>query len=202
MAPSYTRRCWALGLLILAAAFAAIGDAIPQQLGSVPRRTKSVVLIVLDGLRWQEVFDGPDSALMDEKHGGVEDVPALRKEFCRNTPEEARQAVFPFLWGTVAQQGIIFGNQHKGSVAQVTNGFKFSYPGYNEMLTGSPIDESTATNMARIRTLPSLNGSMASLPSMTASLSSPLGMLSAIFSTRTVAAYSSKLAGTFRGFRL
>lgn len=138
MAPSYTRRCWALGLLILAAAFAAIGDAIPQQLGSVPRRTKSVVLIVLDGLRWQEVFDGPDSALMDEKHGGVEDVPALRKEFCRNTPEEARQAVFPFLWGTVAQQGIIFGNQHKGSVAQVTNGFKFSYPGYNEMLTGSP----------------------------------------------------------------
>jgi hypothetical protein len=38
----------------------------------------------------------------------------------------------------VAQQGQIFGNQTKGSVARVTNGLAFSYPGYNEMLTGHP----------------------------------------------------------------
>ena len=31
-----------------------------------------------------------------------------------------------------------FGNQNKGSVARVTNGMAFSYPGYNEMLTGYP----------------------------------------------------------------
>jgi len=38
----------------------------------------------------------------------------------------------------VAKQGQIFGNQAKGSVAVVTNGMAFSYPGYNEMLTGHP----------------------------------------------------------------
>jgi hypothetical protein len=99
-------------------------------------KTRAVVLVVLDGLRWQEVFDGPEHDLMDEKHGGVEDLPALRKEFWRDTPREGREAVLPFLWGTVAKQGQIFGNRHKGSFARVTNTYKFSYPGYNEMLTG------------------------------------------------------------------
>ena len=33
-------------------------------------------------------------------------------------------------------QGQIFGNQAQGSVARVTNGLAFSYPGYNEMSTG------------------------------------------------------------------
>jgi hypothetical protein len=35
-------------------------------------------------------------------------------------------------------RGQIFGNQALGSVARVTNGLAFSYPGYNEMLTGHP----------------------------------------------------------------
>jgi hypothetical protein len=99
-------------------------------------KTRAVVLIVLDGLRWQEVFDGPEHDLMDEKHGGVEDLPALRKEFWRDTPAAGRAAVLPFLWNVVAKQGEIFGNQHRGSIARVTNGYKFSYPGYNEMLSG------------------------------------------------------------------
>ena len=42
------------------------------------------------------------------------------------------------MWGTVAARGQIFGNQTRGSVARVTNGFAFSYPGYNEMTTGHP----------------------------------------------------------------
>ena len=46
--------------------------------------------------------------------------------------------LFPFLWTTVATRGQIFGNQTQGSVAKVTNGLAFSYPGYNEMLTGHP----------------------------------------------------------------
>jgi hypothetical protein len=51
---------------------------------------------------------------------------------------ERRTALFPFLWGTVAAHGQIFGNQNKDSVAQVTNPYSFSYPGYNEILTGFP----------------------------------------------------------------
>ena len=75
---------------------------------------------------------------MDAEHGGVEDTAALRKAFWRDTPEEGRRVLMPFFWNVIATRGQLYGNQGKGSVARVTNGFKFSYPGYNEMLTGAP----------------------------------------------------------------
>jgi hypothetical protein len=99
-------------------------------------KTRAVVLIVLDGFRWQEVFNGPEHDLMNAKYGGAQDEAQLRKDFWRDTPEEGRKTLLPFLWTVVAKQGQIYGNRNKGSVAQVTNGFKFSYPGYNEMSTG------------------------------------------------------------------
>ena len=102
-------------------------------------KTRNVVLIVSDGLRWQEVFTGADPNLLDEKHGGIwADPERLRHDFWSDDPGERRTMLFPFLWGVVAKQGQIFGNQNKGSVARVTNGLAFSYPGYNEMLTGRP----------------------------------------------------------------
>jgi Metalloenzyme superfamily len=99
--------------------------------------TRNVVLIVSDGLRWQEVFSGADPTLLNETHGGIWDKEEnLRREFWRDDPAERRRALLPFLWSTVAVHGQIFGNQALGSVARVTNGLAFSYPGYNEMLTG------------------------------------------------------------------
>ena len=101
--------------------------------------TRNVVLIVSDGLRWQEVFTGADPTLLNEAHGGIWDKEEnLRREFWRDDPVERRRALLPFLWSTVAVRGQIFGNQALGSVARVTNGLAFSYPGYNEMLTGHP----------------------------------------------------------------
>jgi hypothetical protein len=102
-------------------------------------KTRNVVLIVSDGLRWQEIFTGADPLLLNEENGGIWDKEAdLRRDFWRDSPEARRQALFPFLWDTVAVHGQIFGNQTKGSIAQVTNGLAFSYPGYNEMLSGHP----------------------------------------------------------------
>ncbi len=102
-------------------------------------RTRNVVLIVSDGLRWQEVFTGADPTLLNEAHGGIWDKEAdLRREFWRPDTGERRRALLPFLWNSVAVRGQIFGNQAVGSVARVTNGLAFSYPGYNEMLTGHP----------------------------------------------------------------
>jgi len=46
-----------------------------------PRRTENVVVIVTDGLRWQEVFRGAETALVSEKPGGVEDVAATKAAF-------------------------------------------------------------------------------------------------------------------------
>jgi len=106
---------------------------------AVAQKTKTVVLIVSDGLRWQEVFTGADVLLLDPKNGGSwMEEEALKRKFWRSNPEERRRVLFPFIWGTVATKGQIFGNQAKGSVAHVTNGFAFSYPGYNEMAAGFP----------------------------------------------------------------
>jgi hypothetical protein len=104
-----------------------------------PAKTRNVVLIVSDGFRWQEVFNGADETLLNERNGGIWDKEEdLRREFWRTDPSERRRALLPFLWNTVAVRGQIFGNQALGSVARVTNGLAFSYPGYNEMLTGHP----------------------------------------------------------------
>jgi hypothetical protein len=104
-------------------------------------KTENVVLIVSDGLRWQEVFTGADPRLISDKTGGnwVSEA-ELRKRYWREDADERRALLFPFLWGTVAKQGQIFGNRLKGSDAHVTNGKAFSYPGYNEMSTGYPND--------------------------------------------------------------
>ena len=58
------------------------------------------------------------------------------KLYWHSTPQERREALMPFLWSTIASQGQIFGNRDLGSESQVTNGLNFSYPGYNETLTG------------------------------------------------------------------
>jgi len=99
------------------------------------RQTANVILVTTDGLRWQEVFGGADERLLGER-GGVEDAAELRRAFWRETPEARREALLPFLWQVVAREGQIYGNAARGSSAQVTNGRNFSYPGYNELLSG------------------------------------------------------------------
>ncbi len=123
---------WLAALLLLAV-------QLPAAAQTAALRTRNVVLIVSDGLRWQEVFTGADATLLNEKNGGIWDKEQdLKREFWRADVKERRRALLPFLWGTVAVHGQIFGNQARGSVARVTNGLAFSYPGYNEMLTGHP----------------------------------------------------------------
>ncbi|MFO1497126.1 MAG: alkaline phosphatase family protein [Verrucomicrobiota bacterium] len=121
--------CW-LSLLGLSASTLLAAQKAPM------RKTENVFLIISDGLRWQEIFRGAEDALMTKTNGGVKNIPVLRTNFWRNTPESRRTALMPFVWGEVARLGQLYGNQSKGSVASVTNGKKFSYPGYNEMLTG------------------------------------------------------------------
>jgi len=104
----------------------------------VSYKTQNVILVMTDGLRWQEVFSGADPALMNKEAGGVADVEALKKAYWRDTPEARRQALMPFLWSVVGRQGQLFGNRKIGSDAYVTNGLNFSYPGYSETLCGFP----------------------------------------------------------------
>lgn len=102
-----------------------------------PQKTRNVVLIVADGLRWQEVFSGADPLLLNDKAGGSWTPTAeLKKQYWNDDPRERRRMLMPFLWNTVAREGQVYGNRELGSKAEVTNGLWFSYPGYNEMASG------------------------------------------------------------------
>jgi hypothetical protein len=121
---------WPLRLLLLAGLGLFSGSALAGQ-------TKNVVLVVCDGLRWQEIFGGADPALLDEAaHSGWTSESDLRRKYGADDAALRREMLFPFLWGTVAKSGQLFGNEWLGSVARVTNSMWFSYPGYNEMASG------------------------------------------------------------------
>jgi len=99
-------------------------------------RTENVLFVMLDGLRWQEVYRGPDASLINKERGGIEKPQEVRKRFVRDTAEEQRAALMPFLWNVVAKNGQVSGNHARQSVGRVTNGKNFSYPGYSEVLCG------------------------------------------------------------------
>ncbi|MBL8175566.1 MAG: hypothetical protein JNK48_12910 [Bryobacterales bacterium] len=100
------------------------------------QNTRNVIFVMTDGLRVQEMFSGADGALMNKENGAVKDAAALRSAYWRETAEARREALLPFVWGTMAKHGQIYGNRGRGSNAVVTNGRNFSYPGYSETLCG------------------------------------------------------------------
>ncbi len=104
---------------------------------AAPRRqAENIIVVTLDGVRWQEVFRGAERDLVEGKDGGAADPKALAQRFVRPTAEASREAIMPFFWTTVAGGGQVFGDPARGSVAHVTNGLWFSYPGYSELLAG------------------------------------------------------------------
>ena len=109
-----------------------------------PHKTENVILITFDGMRWQDVFGGADSSLMKQQDK-LKD-PKVREKFWRTDLSERRKALFPFLWTTVAEKGQIFGNRRLGNKVNVTNQMWFSYPGYNEILTGFADDARISSN--------------------------------------------------------
>lgn len=108
----------------------------PSQAARPRAPGQNVVLVLIDGLRWQEVFTGADETLMTKEAGGVAQPPELRQRYWRATAEARRRTLMPFLWDVIATQGQVYGNRAKGSLARVTNPHHFSYPGYSEMTVG------------------------------------------------------------------
>ena len=106
-------------------------------------KTKNLILVTSDGLRWQELFSGIDPRLMNEKAAGMTKAHTaeLRARLWKPRPEDRRLALMPYFWGTLAPAGIVLGNVTKGSSVKVTNRYRGSYPGYAEILTGRAQDD-------------------------------------------------------------
>ncbi len=121
-------RTWT-ALLAVALALGSVQPGVAQ----APAR--NVVVITIDGLRLQEMFTGADLEYFKKDKDGK--PVAVSKRFWRDTPQERRAAMMPFVWSTIATKGQIFGDPARQSRAHVTNGLWFSYPGYNEMFAGA-----------------------------------------------------------------
>jgi len=115
--------------------------------GQKPTKTENLILITLDGMRWQEIFGGAESRLIGNKKF-VDDSTALKKIFWAETPGERREKLMPFFWQVIASQGQLYGNRNLGNKVNTANTMWFSYPGYNEILTGSADDEHITSNDA------------------------------------------------------
>jgi hypothetical protein len=107
-------------------------------------KTENIILITLDGFRWEEVFNGADSALMKQQQH-LKDV-HLKEKFWRDNLADRRKALLPFLWNTIHAHGQLYGNRMLDCKVNNANQMWFSYPGYNELLTGKPDDEHINTN--------------------------------------------------------
>lgn len=96
---------------------------------------RRLVIVTLDGLHWRELFQGADPARAANR-AFVSDPTATVKAYVE-APDRARH-LMPFLHDVVAREGVLLGNRDQGSCVKVANDQWFSYPGYNEILTGRP----------------------------------------------------------------
>lgn len=126
------------GILVIVG-WASLSAAPAQAPGS--HHTENVILVMIDGMRWQEIFHGADPELLktlgsDMPGDAKQRAELARQRYSGDTEAKRRQELMPFLWSVVSMQGQIFGNRDLGSDSHVINGLNFSYPGYSETLTG------------------------------------------------------------------
>ena len=150
--------------LVLAITLAASGPVVHPAGGPTPQtaavQARNVIVVTLDGMRWQEFFGGAERALFG-KDADKADPPTAVKRFWRDTPEARRAALMPFMWEVVARTGQVFGDPSKNSLCHVTNGLWFSYPGYAEMLSGLAdprVDSNNKVNNPNVTVLEWLSG--------------------------------------------
>ena len=101
-------------------------------------KIENIILITTDGLRWQEVFNGMDTAIAHNPKFIQYDSAYLYKNYWSSNANERRKLLMPFLWNTIETQGQVYGNRAFDNKVDVANPYWFSYPGYNEIFTGYP----------------------------------------------------------------
>lgn len=121
-------------------ALAAVATLLPGQ-----RKTENVLLVTLDGMRWQDVFGGADNRMMNVEHGGVKNLRNTRRRFTRGDAKKSREVLMPFLWQTIVPNGQLFGDASRNAPSTIVNKMKFSYPGYSELICGV-VDETIQSN--------------------------------------------------------
>ena len=95
----------------------------------------NIFIITTDGFRWQEIFNGADSLIINNP-AYVKDTGLLKEMYWDNDLNERRKMLMPFVWKTLLKTGSLYGNRNYENKVTVANAYRFSYAGYNEILTG------------------------------------------------------------------
>ncbi|MBY0565059.1 MAG: alkaline phosphatase family protein [Hyphomonadaceae bacterium] len=111
-----------IALLVVMLAWAA-----PVRADVAEREPRYLILVTIDGFRWEELFRGADPDLVADDRYRARYVDVA----------DRAAALTPFL-RSFEQAGVLIGNRDQGSCARVSNDYWFSYPGYAEMLAGRP----------------------------------------------------------------
>lgn len=97
---------------------------------------KNVVLILIDGYRWQELYRGAEKDLLLNPKFNTMDSLQRMKEFWSDNINERREKLMPFTWNYVVNHGQMYGNRDLGNNVNVKNPYWISYPGRAEVLGG------------------------------------------------------------------
>jgi hypothetical protein len=100
-------------------------------------KAENLVVFTMDGMRWQEVFGGIDSVLVNDSVFN-HDREGIKQKFWAETAEQRREKLFPFVWTVIAGEGQLYGNRKYNNRMDNANRYRVSYPGYNEIFTGYP----------------------------------------------------------------
>src|SRR5436190_23491245 len=83
-----------------------------QQVGSAQSKIENIIIITTDGLRWEEVFGGMDSAIANNETFHKGDSSEIVKKYWAESPTERRKKLMPFLWSTIEKNGQLYGNRN------------------------------------------------------------------------------------------
>jgi hypothetical protein len=132
-----------VSVLLLAAIQSPSKELPPAPTAPLPT-SGNLIIITIDGLRWQEIFTGADTLLLNDE-SETPDPSTINILYGGNNGIERRQKLMPFFWSLIAQKGQVYGNRLLDNKVNVANAYAISYPGYNEILTGTT-DPNVATN--------------------------------------------------------
>jgi hypothetical protein len=107
-------------------------------------KTKNVIIITLDGYRWQELFEGADEAILNSEKYTTN--PQTKVRFGDVSSSLRRERLMPFFWNVIAKEGQLYGNRNYGNKVNCANHHLISYPGYSEMLVGFAAREVTSND--------------------------------------------------------
>ncbi|MBI2070091.1 MAG: alkaline phosphatase family protein [Elusimicrobia bacterium] len=94
--------------------FSLVGCALATEAIAQDRPSGNVVLVTLDGVRWQEFFGDPDPSLAPNETGRV----------------------FSRFWSAMASEGVVYGNPAANNVMTIANLAVVSLPAYQSIMAG------------------------------------------------------------------